>query len=125
MTDVEMKEAEIDEDEVEDKKDFEKEKFEVTQTLDSAKIQEGSKVVILSKGAPVALARIIFEQTWEQIGSIDVKYQEKTKPALIVYSAGGLVWIKVEEHFKPLFCGKIMSGLWPILSDKGCSFVGL
>lgn len=122
--DTEMKE-EIDEDEIEDKKDFEKEKFEVTQTLDASKIEPGSKVVILGKGAPVALARIIYESTWVQIGSVDVNYQEKTKAALVIFSAGGLVWIKVEDHFKALFCGKIMSGLWPVLSDKGCSFIGL
>jgi len=72
--------------------------------------------------------RIIFEQSWSDIGKVETTYkEEKTKTSLNFYKAKdhNLILVFVQESMKSLFCGAIMSKLWPILSAKNCTYIGL
>ena len=73
------------------------------------------------------MARIVYEANWSEIGKVEATYQEKTKTSLTLYKVGGenVIVIIVEDSMQSLFCGSIMSKLWPPLKAKNCTYIGL
>lgn len=116
---------ENDEDKQEDLKDFTKHKFECKLTLDDSQIPEKSVVTVCNPGAPTALMKINHSATWKEIGKVETKYHEKSQTSLTVYVDGSNVFILIDSSLESLFCGSIISQLWPSLSAKNCSYLCL
>ena len=94
-------EAEIDQDEIDEQKEWKDNQFTMAVELKDSDIEAGSNVVICNKGAPQAVMRIIFEQNWTQIGKVDTTLSEKTKTSLTFYKAGqNLILIMIGESME-------------------------
>ena len=116
---------ENDEDKQEDLKEFTKHKFECKLTLDQAAIPNQAHVLVCNPGAPTALVRILHESTWKEIGKVETAYHEKSSTSLTVYVDGNVVFVVINGSMESLFCGSIVSQLWPALNAKNCSYVCL
>jgi len=89
-------------------------------------VAQGSTVLLCNPGAPTALARILFEDSWSEIGKVTTTYKEEpAKTSATVYSSGPQVIVLIDSSLKSTYCGPIMAQLWPILSAKGCKYVGI
>lgn len=64
-------EKDLVEEEEEEVKKFEKAQFTTNLKLDEGKVSNGARVLILSSGAPQALARIMFEESWSEVGKFE------------------------------------------------------
>lgn len=127
MTNEYRAKNEEDEDLVEDKKDFSEHAFVCSLTLKEELIGDNTRVVVVNRGAPQSLMKILLQSTWVEAGKIETTYHEKTQDSLTFYSvkAHNLMLIFIEGTMESQFCGQIISKLWPVLSAKKCSYIGL
>ena len=68
-----LTEEEVDSEAEEDRKEYEKQKFEFTFDLKEGSIADGSIVLVCNRGCPQALTRIIFAESCNNIGNATTK----------------------------------------------------
>ena len=97
--------------------DAKKAKFTLT-WKDLNKIQPTQKVVVCNSGAPQALFRILFDDSLEDVASVEVLTEEtkKTDTVLEVKRAGDLLLL-FNKGVEAKMIGELMAGLGPKLGD--------
>jgi len=99
--------------------------------FEADKVPNGAKVVLCSGGCSKALARIMFDDNLESIGSVKVTAKEqpnepkpKEKEVLEIKLNSGVV-ILMNESVSGEQCHQILEKLWPVFSQKDCKIVCL